>query len=86
MQLALEAVPITELKTGPSKLIEKLAKKPLMLTQKGKSIAVMVSPEDWNAREERLARLERLMRLQAAIDKANAGELVEYEYANPMHS
>ena len=48
MQLALEAVPISELKTGPNQVVEKIAQKPLMLTQHGRSVAVMVSPQQWN--------------------------------------
>lgn len=48
MQLALEAVPISELKTGPNQVVEKIAQQPLMLTQHGRSVAVMVSPQQWN--------------------------------------
>ena len=55
MQLALEAVPITELKAGPNKLLEKIAQQPMLLTQNGRSVAVLVSPEDWNRREKQLA-------------------------------
>lgn len=55
MQLALEAIPISELKTGPNKVIQKLAQRPMLLTQNGRSVAVLVSPEEWNRREELLA-------------------------------
>ena len=55
MQLALEAIPISALKAGPNKIIEKLAQQPLLLTQNGRSMAVLVSPEDWNRREKLLA-------------------------------
>ncbi|MFN8489103.1 MAG: type II toxin-antitoxin system Phd/YefM family antitoxin [Caldilineaceae bacterium] len=55
MQVALEAVPITELKTGPNQIIEKIAEQPLMLTQHGRSVAVLVSPEQWNAIAKQLA-------------------------------
>lgn len=55
MQLALEAIPISELKAGPNKIIEKLAQQPMLLTQNGRSVAVLVSPEDWNRREKQLA-------------------------------
>lgn len=55
MQLALEAVPISELKAGPNKIIEKLAQQPMLLTQNGRSVAVLVSPEEWNRREKQLA-------------------------------
>lgn len=55
MQLALEAVPISELKTGPNEVIRKIAQQPMLLTQNGRSVAVLVSPEDWNRREKQLA-------------------------------
>lgn len=55
MQLALEAIPISDLKAGPNKIIEKIAKRPMLLTQNGRSVAVLVSPEEWNRREEQLA-------------------------------
>lgn len=55
MQLALEAVPISDLKTGPNEVIKKIAQRPMLLTQNGRSIAVLVSPEDWNRREAQLA-------------------------------
>ena len=48
MQAALEAVPITTFKNGPTEIVEKIAKQPLMLTQHGRSIAVVVSLEQWN--------------------------------------
>ena len=55
MQLALEAIPISELKTGPNEVVRKIAQQPMLLTQNGRSIAVLVSPEDWNRREKLLA-------------------------------
>lgn len=55
MQLALESIPISDLKTGPNEVVKKIAQRPMMLTQNGRSIAVLVSPEDWNRREEQLA-------------------------------
>ena len=55
MQLALEAIPISELKAGPNKVLEKIAERPMLLTQNGRSVAVLVSPESCNQREEQLA-------------------------------
>lgn len=48
MQVALEAVPITSFKNGPTEVVEKIAKQPLMLTQHGRSVAVVVNPQQWN--------------------------------------
>lgn len=48
MQVALEAVPITSFKNGPTEVVEKIAKQPLLLTQHGRSVAVVVNPQQWN--------------------------------------
>lgn len=48
MQLALEAVPITSFKNGPTEVVEKIAERPLLLTQHGRSVAVVVHPDQWN--------------------------------------
>lgn len=81
MQLALEAVPISALKAGPNKLIEKIAQQPMLLTQNGRSVAVLVSPEDWNRRERLLAERRfteaHMKALVLAYQKLAAG--MEYE-------
>ena len=81
MQLALEAVPITELKAGPNKLLEKIAQQPMLLTQNGRSVAVLVSPEDWNRREKQLAERRFTETEIRAIVKAyqKRAEGMEYE-------
>lgn len=48
MQVALEAVPITSFKNEPTEVVEKIAKQPLLLTQHGRSVAVVVNPQQWN--------------------------------------
>lgn len=48
MHLALDAVPITSFKNGPTEVVEKIAKRPLLLTQHGRSVAVVVHPDQWN--------------------------------------
>lgn len=55
MQTVLEAIPITEFKTGPNQIIEKVAQQPLLLTQHGRSVAVIVSPQEWNKIAAQLA-------------------------------
>ncbi|MEZ4865407.1 MAG: type II toxin-antitoxin system Phd/YefM family antitoxin [Caldilineaceae bacterium] len=48
MQLALEAVPITSFKNGPNEVVKKIAQQPLLLTQHGRTVAVVVHPDQWN--------------------------------------
>lgn len=55
MPLTLKAVPITELKTGPNQIVEKLAQQRLMLTKYGRSVAVMVHSQEWNRITQQLA-------------------------------
>lgn len=55
MQVALEAIPITAFKTEPNQIVEKVAQQPLLLTQHGRSVAVIVSPQEWNKLAAQLA-------------------------------
>jgi prevent-host-death family protein len=78
MQPALEAIPLSELITNTSNVIQKIAQRPMLLTQNGRSVAVLVSPEEWNRREQLLAErrfTEVEMRALAKAYQKMAGEL-----------
>lgn len=55
MQVALEAVPITSFKNEPTEVVAKIARQPLLLTQHGRSVAVVVNPQQWNDMVEQLS-------------------------------
>ena len=47
-------IPISKLRQTQSEVLEKLCDGPVVLTQHGKAIAIMVDPEQWNQLIEEL--------------------------------
>jgi prevent-host-death family protein len=86
MQIMPNTVPISDVKNRPGEVLDLIEQGPIILTTRGNGVAVMTSLNTWNAMAARLARLERLRRLDEAIMEADAGKVVAYEYANPMHA
>lgn len=79
MQVMPNAVPISDIKNKPTEVLELVEKGPVILTTRGSGVAVVASINEWNTMAQRLARLERLMRLRAARQR---NDLVDYEYAD----
>lgn len=61
-----DVVPISELRLRQNDLLEKVSGKPILLTQHGRAVAVLLGPEPYN----RL--LEHIEDLQLAIDAVEA--------------
>lgn len=61
-----DVVPISELRTRQNELLEQASEKPILLTQHGKEVAVLLGPEPYN----RL--LEQLDDLRLAFDAVEA--------------
>ncbi len=82
-------VPVTEFRNRARELLASLESRPLVLTQRGRPAAVVMRYEEYEAREERLRRLEmerdRQLLLEAksmATEFISLDELVEdYEQA-----
>jgi prevent-host-death family protein len=55
-----ELLPISELRLHQNKVLGRLKAGPIVLTQHSKAAAVLVSVEQWNAREEQLRNAELL--------------------------
>jgi len=49
-----EVVPISSLRLHQTEVLKKVAERPVILTQHGKAVAVMVDPEAWNRLIEEL--------------------------------
>ena len=48
MQTVPEIIPISELRQRQNQILEKLTHGPVVLTQRGRASAVLVSPNEWN--------------------------------------
>jgi PHD/YefM family antitoxin component YafN of YafNO toxin-antitoxin module len=54
MQTVPELVPISRLRQTQNKVLEKLPESPVVLTQHGQAVAVLVDPDTWNELVEAL--------------------------------
>ena len=85
MDPVLELVPISELRHQPNKILGLLANGPVVLTQRGRAAAVLVSAEQWNRLVEELE--EALDTVEALKTKLNLAtgedELVDMKTYNP---
>lgn len=89
MQVALEAVPITSFKNEPTEVVEKIARQPLLLTQHGRSVAVVVNPQQWNEMvkqlsERRFTEAEMRALALAYQRRAEGGDYVDGEELKAM--
>ena len=57
MEVIPELVPISELRLRQNALLSKLHDEPVVLTQHGRAVAVLVSPSQWNQIAEELEEL-----------------------------
>ena len=67
-----EVVPVSQLRGNHKKIFSQIQKGPVILAQRSRSAAVLVSIEDWNEREKRIEKLEAQLRLYEAAKEARA--------------
>lgn len=79
-KLTEDVIPVTDFRTNAAELLQKIKKtrRPLILTQHGRSAAVV---EDMKEYEDRLERLELLEAIVRGLQAAEKGELVSHEEA-----
>jgi len=58
MQIMPDVVPVSQLRDKHKQIFNQIAQGPIILAQRSRSAAVLVSISDWNAREKRLEILE----------------------------
>lgn len=80
VKLAEDIIPVTNFRSKAAELLQKIKKtgRPLILTQRGKSTAVL---EDVKEYENRLERLELLEAIVQGLQAADRGNLVPHEEA-----
>ncbi len=72
-----EITPISELRHRQNELLAKLSEEPVILTQRGKGIAVLVGLDTWNRIMERLEDLEDALDAQEA--RLDAEPIVDFD-------
>ncbi|MBV7331366.1 type II toxin-antitoxin system Phd/YefM family antitoxin [Chloroflexi bacterium TSY] len=71
MELLPEIEQISVLKNNQSVVLEKVKSSPVLLMQRSKPVAVMVSPEAWNAAAKRMKQLEEQLARQQQLILSN---------------
>ena len=80
VKLAEDVTPVTDFRTNAAELLEKVkkTKRPLILTQRGRSAAIL---EDVKEYEDRLERLELLEAIVQGLQAAEQGDTVSHRDA-----
>lgn len=69
-----ELVPISELRLRQGEILERLSESPVILTQHGRAVAVLVSPEQWNQVVEYVEFLEDSLDALEVASRIGKGE------------
>jgi PHD/YefM family antitoxin component YafN of YafNO toxin-antitoxin module len=72
MELILQTDTISGLKNNQSVVLAKMRKRPVLLLQNSKPLAVLVSPDEWNRTALRLRELERQEVIRHRVQEARA--------------
>jgi prevent-host-death family protein len=72
--------PMSEFRTGIASFLKQVhdTKRPLVITQHGKGVAVLLDAAEYEAMEERI---ELLQDIQVSLSEIDAGEGVDHEHA-----
>ncbi len=80
-----ELVGISDLRLRQNAILNKLSDGPVVLTQRSKAVAVIVSPEQWNQMVEELEDLRDILAArEARADSGPAWDLDEYTAQRPQ--
>jgi antitoxin Phd len=84
----MQTVPISEIRKRQNEILTQLNAGPVILTQRGRAAAVMVSPEQWDRLIERLRDLEEALDVRAAQEieaRISVGEELVLDWADTFH-
>jgi prevent-host-death family protein len=73
MQTMPQLVPVSELRYNHREVFRKLQSGVILLAQRSKPAAVLVSVEEWDRRARRLIELEGLLEAKQALERVDAG-------------
>lgn len=72
-----DVIPISELRTRQNELLEGISEEPILLTQHGRAVAVLVGPEPYNRLLEQLEDLQ--LALDAVEARAEEAPVIDFE-------
>ena len=74
-----QIIPVSELRTKHVKVFGMLAKGPIVLAQRSRPAAVLVSVAEWDQQADELARLQRIIQGDQAKAAINAGRYADHD-------
>jgi prevent-host-death family protein len=74
-----QIVPVSDLRMKHVQIFGLLNKGPVVLAQRSRPAAVLVSVEQWDAQADELTRLRRVLEAKRQFDEIDAGNFVRYE-------
>jgi prevent-host-death family protein len=74
-----QIVPISDMKLKHAQVLGLLSKGPVVLAQRSKPAAVLVSVAQWDAQADELARLRRIVEYDRQFAEMDAGNFVKFE-------
>jgi prevent-host-death family protein len=74
-----QIVPVTDLRLKHVQVFGMLDKGPVILAQRSRPAAVLVSVEQWNAQADELARMRRILEAKRQFAEMDAGNRVEFD-------
>jgi PHD/YefM family antitoxin component YafN of YafNO toxin-antitoxin module len=81
---AMQAVPVTELRTRQPEIFDALSEAPVLLTRQGHGAGVLVHPNTWNQIIEDLKHYRRLARIERARREMDSGKLFTADEVEAM--
>lgn len=79
MQTIPRIAPVSDLRAKHKEMFDSLSDGPIVLAQRSKPAAVLVSVDEWDSTAEELKRLRRIIKADAALRRMEAGDFVTEE-------
>jgi prevent-host-death family protein len=79
MQLTPQTASVRELRSSTNTVIERTSKGPVFLVNRATPTAVIVSPDQWDATLQELARLRRIVLAEQRLPEMKAGHYVTHD-------
>lgn len=70
---------VTDLRNNYPKVIRRLSDGPIILAQRSKPVAVVISPQQWDTMADELAQLRRIVEGDRQLAEIRSGNYVEFD-------